>query len=89
MTFKGFLNKRLSSNFQICIKEKKRKLRTATETTKLTLTSDPNYESHFIKYSITCNEVPKSIQEAEKYCAVAHKLKMYFFDKTLARSLSN
>ena len=79
----------MSSNFQICIKEKKRKLRTATETTKLTLTSDPNYEAHFIKYSITCNEVSKSIQEAEKYCAVAHKLKMYLFDKTLARSLSN
>ena len=78
----------MSSNFQICIKEKKRKLRTATETTKLTLTSDPNYESHFIKYSITCNEVSKSIQEAEK-CAVAHKLKMYLFDKTLACSLSN
>ena len=43
----------------------------------MTLTSEPNYESHFLK----------SIQEAEKYFAVVPKLKTYFFDKTLARSL--
>ena len=47
MTFKGLLNERMPSNFQISIKEKKRKLRTATEITKLTLTSDPNCVSHF------------------------------------------
>ena len=47
--------------------KKKRELRTAAETTKLTLTSEPNYQSHFIKYATTLyNEVPKSIQEAEK-----------------------
>ena len=71
MTFKGLLNDRMPSNFQISIKEKKRELRTATETIKLTLTSEPNYESHFIKYATALyNEVPKPIQEAEKYCAV-------------------
>ena len=87
MTFKG-LNERMPSNFQICIKEKKWELRTATETIKLTLTSEPNYESHFLKYATTLyNEVPKSIQEAEKYCAVVPKFKRYLFDKTLARSL--
>ena len=50
---KGLLNERMPSNFQVSIKEKKRELRTVTETTKLTLTSDPNYESHFIKYATT------------------------------------
>ena len=44
MTFKGLLNERKPSHFQISIKEKKRELRTATETIKLTLTSEPNYE---------------------------------------------
>ena len=90
MTFKGLLNERMPSNFQISIKEKKRESRTATETIKLTLTSEPNYEPHFIKYATTLyNEVPKPIQEAEKYCAVVPKLKRYLFDKTLARSLTN
>ena len=49
MTFKGLLNERMPSNFQVSIKEKKRELRTATETIKLTLTSERNYESYFIK----------------------------------------
>ena len=90
MTFKGLLNERKPSNFQISIKEKKRELRTATETIKLTLTSEPNYESHFLKYATTLyNEVPKLIQEVGKYYAVVPKLKRYLFDKTLARSLSN
>ena len=90
MTFKGLLNERMPSNFQISIKEKKRELRTSKESIKLTLTSKPKYESHFIKYATTrYNEVPKPIQEAEKYCAVVPKLKRYLFDKTLARSLSN
>ena len=54
----------------------------------MTLTSEPNYESHFLKYATALyNEVPKSIQEAEKYFAVVPKLKTYLFDKTLARSL--
>ena len=71
MTFKGLLNERIPSNFQISIKETKRELRTAAETIKLTLTSEPSYESHFIKYATTLfNEVGKPIQEAEKYCAV-------------------
>ena len=44
----------------------------------------------FIKYATTLyNEVPKLIQKAEKYCAVPPKMKKYWFDKTLARSLSN
>ena len=65
------LNKRMPSNFQISIKEKKRELRTATETIKLTLTSEPNYKSHNLIYATTLyNEVLKSIQEAEKYCAM-------------------
>ena len=86
----GLLNEKMSSNFQISIKEKKRELRTATEATKLALTSEPNCASHFIKYATTLyNEVPKSIQEAEKYCAVVPKLKRYLLDKILARSLSN
>ena len=69
---------------------KKRELRTGTETIKLTLTSEPNYESHFVKYATTLyNEVPKPIQETQKYCAVVPRLKRYLFDKTLARSLSN
>ena len=90
MIFKGLLNERMQSNFQISIKVKKRELRTAAETIKLTLTSEPNYESHFLKYATTLyNEVPKSIQEAGKYCAVVPKLKRYLFDKTSARSLSN
>ena len=56
----------------------------------MTLTREPNYESHFIKYATTLyNEVPKPIQEAEKYCAIVPKLKRYLFDKTLTRSLSN
>ena len=49
MTFKGLLNERMPSNFQVSIKEKKRELRTATETIELTLTSERNYESYFIK----------------------------------------
>ena len=49
-TFKGLLNERMPSNFQISINKKKRELRTATETIKLTLTSEPNYESHFLKH---------------------------------------
>ena len=54
----------------------------------MTLTSEPNYESHFLKYATALyNEVPKSIQEAAKYFAVVPKLKTYLFDKTLARSL--
>ena len=90
MTFKGLLNERIPSKFQISIKEKKRELRSATETIKLILTSEPNHESHFIKYATApYNEVPKSMQEAEKYCAVVPKLKRYLFDKTLARSLAN
>ena len=90
MTFKGLLNERMSSNFQISIKERERELRTATKTIKLTLTSEPNYATHFIKYATTLyNEVPKPIQEPEKYCAVVPKLKRYLFDKTLARSLEN
>ena len=44
LTFKGLLNERMPSNFQISIKEKKRELRTATDTIKLTLTIEPNYE---------------------------------------------
>ena len=90
MTFRGLLNEKMPSNFQISIKEKKRELRTATETIKLTLTSETNYESNFLKYATTLyNEVPKSIQEVEKYYAVVPKLKRYLFDKTLVRSLSN
>ena len=50
MIFKGLLNERMPSNYQISIQEKTRELRTATETDKLTLTSEPNYGSHFIKY---------------------------------------
>ena len=89
MTFKGLLNERMPSNFQISIKEQKRELRTATETIKLTLASEPIYESHFVKHATTLyNEVPKPIQVTEKYCAVVCKLKRYLFDKT-ARSLSN
>ena len=69
MTFEGLLNERMPSNVQISIQQKKRELRTATETIKLTLTSEPNYESHFLKYATTLyNEAPKLIQEAEKYC---------------------
>ena len=82
----------MPSNVQISIKEKKQKLRTATKTTKLTLTSDPNCQSHFVKYATTLtlyNRFPKPIQEAEKYCAIVPKLKRYLFHKTLARSLSN
>ena len=90
MTFKGLANERMPSNFQISIKEKKRELRSATKTIKLTLTSEPNYESHFIKYATALyNKAPKPMQEAEKYCAVVPKLKRYLFDKTLARSLAN
>ena len=89
MIFKGLLNERMSSNFQISIKEKKLELNTATETINLTLTTEPNYESHFIKYATTLyNEVPKPIQEAGKYCAVVLKWKRYLFDKTLVRSLA-
>ena len=90
IAFKGLLNERIPSNFQISIKEKKRELRTSTETIKLTLTSESNYESQFIKYATKLyNEVPKPIQEAEKYCAVVPKLKRYLFDKTSACSLAN
>ena len=90
MTFKGLLSERMPSDFQSSIKEKKGELRTATEIIKLTLTSEPNYESHFIKYATALyNEVPKPIQEAEKYCAVVPKLERYLFDKTLARLLAN
>ena len=47
MTFKGLLNDIFGpSNFQISIKEKKRELKTTTETTKLTLTMKANYELH-------------------------------------------
>ena len=53
MTVKDLLNERMPSNFQISIKEKKRELRTATEIIKLTLTSEPNYESHLTKYATT------------------------------------
>ena len=74
MTFNGLLNERMQSNFQIIIKEKKQDLRAETETIKLALTTESNYESHFIKYVTTrYNEVPRSIQEAEKYCAVVPK----------------
>ena len=83
LTFKGLLNERMLPNFQISIKEKKRELRTARDTIKLTLTSEPNYESHFKKNATTLyNEVPKPIQETEKYYAVVPY-------KTLACSLSN
>ena len=86
MTFNGLLNERMQSNFQIIIKEKKQELRAETETIKFTLTNEPNCESQFIKYATTLyNEVPRSIQEAEKYCAVVSKLKKYLFDRTLAR----
>ena len=72
------------------MQEKKRILRTTTETIKLTLTSEPNHESHFIKCAtVLNNEVPKPIQEAEKYCADVPKLKRYLFNKPLAHSLSN
>ena len=44
----------------------------------MTLTSEPNYESHFIKYATTLyNEVTKPIQETQKYCAVAPKSKRH------------
>ena len=90
MTFQGLFNETMPLNFQISIKEKKQELRIATETIKLTLTSEPNYDSYFIKYATTLyNEVPKPIQETEKYCAVVPKLKKYLFEKTLARSPSN
>ena len=53
------------------------------ETIKLPLTNQPNYESHFIKYATALRkEVPKPIQEAEKYCTVVPKLKRYLFDKS-------
>ena len=65
---------------------KKRELSSGTETIKLTLTSEPNYESHFVKYATTLyNEVPKPIQETEKYYAVVPKFKRYLFDKTSAK----
>ena len=93
MTFKGLLNERMPSNFHVSIKEKieqQQELRTGTETIKLALTKEPNYESHFIKYATALyNGVPKPIQETEKYCSVVPKLKRYLFDKTLARLLSN
>ena len=63
MTLKGLSNEKMPSNFQISIKEKKRELITTTKTIKLTLTSKLT-----IKYATTLyNEVPKSIQEVEKY----------------------
>ena len=58
MTFKGLLNERMPSNFQISIKEKKRELRTATEITKLTLTSDPHY-----KQDPTTSHILSNIQQ--------------------------
>ena len=90
MIFKGLSNKRMPSNVQITIKEKKRELGTATETIKLTLRNGLNCQSHFIKYTTTLyNEVPKPIHETEKYCAAVPKLKRYLFYKTLACSLSD
>ena len=80
----------MPSNVQITIKEKKGELGTATESIKLTLRSELNCESHFIKYTTTLyNEVPKPIHETEKYCAAVPNLKRSLFDKTLACSLSN
>ena len=50
----------------------------------MTLTSEPNYASHFIKYATTLyNEVPKSIQEAEKYIALVSKLERSLLYKTI------
>ena len=76
MTFKGLLNERMPSNFQINNKEVKRELRQPMETIKLALTGRPNYESYFLKYTATpYNQVPKQVQEAENYCDVVAKLK--------------
>ena len=49
MTFKGLLNKRISLNFQVIVKKKKKKpeLRQSTGTINFALTVKPNYESHF------------------------------------------
>ena len=69
MTFKGLWIKECHQTFRSA--SKKRELRTATETIKLTLTSEPKYKSHNLIYATTLyNEVLKSIQEAEKYCAM-------------------
>ena len=59
MTFKGLLNERMPSNFQISIEEKKRELKPAAETIKLTVTSEPNYESIFIKCATPLQGVSK------------------------------
>ena len=70
MTFKGLLNERIPSNFQINIKRKKRK-----ETIKLALIRELIYKPSnlpFLKYATTLyDQAPKQIQEAEDYCDIA------------------
>ena len=77
-------------SIQISIKKKESNIKNSNRNHQIDTNKRSNYESHFAKYATTLyNEVPKPIQEAEKYCAIVPKLKRYLFHKTLARSLSN
>ena len=81
MAFKAFVQK---NTIKLPSQQKKQ---TRTSNIKLILTSEPNYESSFLKYAATLyqvprnqvssNQVPKQIQDAEIYCDVAPKLKKY------------
>lgn len=61
-TFKGLLNDKIHSNFQINKKKRKQGLREPAKIIKLTPTGEPNYEPNFFKYATTLyNQAPKQI----------------------------
>ena len=71
-------------------KRKRNKIKNSNKNYQIDTNKQTKLRVTFDKYATTLHdEVLKSIQRAEKYCAVVPKLKRYLFDKTLARSLSN
>ena len=74
MTFKGLLNERIPSNFQINIKKKKKEKK-EKKLDKLALIGeliDKPTNLPFLKYATTLyDQAPKQIQEAENYCDIA------------------
>ena len=71
-------------------KRKRNKIKNSNKNYQIDTNKQTKLRVTFDKYATTLHdEVLKSIQRAEKYCALVPKLKRYLFDKTLARSLSN
>jgi len=89
MIFKGLLDENTPRYLQLQIQESTRLLRNSQQLTTLMFKDQPNVKSSFLDYANKVyNEIPQTIKtKKDSLSAISSKLKKFFYDKTLARSL--